>query len=195
MREGWRGLLGTAGPATVSDAERTAELFRQVVIPHLPDALAFARWLTGNRHDAEDVVQDACLKAHAGMANYAGGNPRAWLLTIVRRTCYTWLARNRRRDLVPVGDLADLDAVSGPPEAGGTDPEVALIEKAEMGMLEKAILALPEGYREVVVMRDVNGLSYREIATILAVPLGTVMSRLSRARGHLISEIRKNDGR
>ena len=85
-----------------------------MVLPHLADALSLARWLTGNADDAEDVVQEACLKAHAGIATYAGGNARAWLLTIVRNASYTWLSRNRPRDLVAVGDLADLDEMAGP---------------------------------------------------------------------------------
>jgi RNA polymerase sigma-70 factor (ECF subfamily) len=164
--------------------------FGEVVQPHLSDALALARWLTGNAADAEDVVQEACLKAHASIATYAGGNARAWLLTIVRNVSYTWLARNRPRNLVSVGDLADLDelaAVPEPGEAGG--PEAALIAKADAAALEAAISALPHAYREVLVLRDINDLSYREISVMLSVPLGTVMSRLSRARGLLISKL------
>ena len=95
-----------------------AERFGEVVLPHLADAMSLARWLTGNATDAEDVVQDACLKAHAGIATYAGGNARAWLLTIVRNVSYTWLARNRPRSLVAVGDLADLDELPAHARAG-----------------------------------------------------------------------------
>ena len=172
----------------------SAERFREVVLPHLADALALARWLTGNAHDAEDVVQDACMKALAGIATYAGGNARAWLLTIVRHACFTWLARNRPRDLVLVGDMADLEGsgVGSLREDGIETPEAALIAKADAAALEAAIAALPHLFREILVLRDINGLSYREIATMLAVPLGTVMSRLSRARTLLIREIGSN---
>lgn len=169
-----------------------AERFNEVVLPHLGDALALARWLTGNAADAEDVVQDACIKAHAGMSGYAGGNPRAWLLTIVRNTAYTWMSRNRPRAMMAVGDLGDLDEMAAahgtsmPDEEG---PEASLIAKANTAALESAIAALPQPFRETLVLRDVNGLSYRDIGTMLSVPIGTVMSRLARARGLLASEL------
>jgi RNA polymerase sigma factor (sigma-70 family) len=165
--------------------------FREVVLPHLADALGLARWLTGNAHDAEDVVQDACLKALAGLDGYAGGSARAWLLTIVRNTCFTWLARNRPRDLVLVGDTADLEEPAAPRfgDGGPEDPEAALIAKADAAALEAAIAALPHPFREALVLRDVNGLSYREIAAVLSVPIGTVMSRLARARSLLILDL------
>jgi RNA polymerase sigma-70 factor (ECF subfamily) len=167
------------------------ERFREVVVPHLADALALARWLTGNMTDAEDVVQEACLKAHAGIDTWQGVNARAWLLTIVRRACYTWLARNRPRHLVAVGGLADLDELAdGQAGTAEDSPEAALIEKTDTAALEAAIAALPLAFREVVVLRDVNGLGYREIATMLAIPIGTVMSRLSRARGLLMAQLR-----
>ena len=168
----------------------TAERFGEVVLPHLADALSLARWLTGNSHDAEDVVQEACLKALAGIETYAGGNARAWLLTIVRNASYTWLSRNRPRDLVVVGDLADLDELAVVRETAATttdSPEAALIAKADTAALEAAIAGLPHPFREALVLRDINGLGYREIATVLGVPIGTVMSRLSRARGLLLS--------
>ncbi|MEP9374893.1 sigma-70 family RNA polymerase sigma factor [Mesorhizobium sp. KR1-2] len=176
----------------VLGSKSPSERFGEVVLPHLADALALARWLTGNVDDAEDVVQEACLKAFAGIETYAGGNARAWLLTIVRNVFYTWLARNRPRGLVITGDLADLDELSAAPEAGVADPdgpEAELIAKADTAALEAAISRLPPPFREVLVLRDVNGLSYREIAAMLGLPLGTVMSRLSRARGLLMSEL------
>ena len=169
-----------------------AERFKEVVLPHLGDALALARWLTGDAADAEDVVQDACIKAHAGISGYAGGNPRAWLLTIVRNTSYTWLARNRPRAVVAVGDLNDLDDMSA---ARGVDfpdaesPEASLIAKADTAALEAAIAALPEPFRETLVLRDINGLSYREISAMVGVPIGTVMSRLARARSKLMTDL------
>ncbi|WFP77905.1 sigma-70 family RNA polymerase sigma factor [Mesorhizobium sp. WSM4906] len=164
-----------------------AARFAEVVLPHLSDALSLARWLTGNAADAEDVVQEACLKAHAGIAGFAGGNPRAWLLAIVRNASYTWMARNRPRAVVAVGDLADLDDVSPPDSSDG--PEAALIAKANSAAIEAAIARLPDAFRETLVLRDINGLSYREIATMLGVPQGTVMSRLARARSLLMTDI------
>lgn len=169
----------------------SAGRFGEVVLPHLGDALSLARWLTGNATDAEDVVQEACLKAHAGLGAYAGGNARAWLLTIVRNTSYSWLARNRPRNVVMAGDMADIDELVGsgndPELAGG--PEAALIAKSDRAALEAAIAALPHPFREVIVLRDVNDLAYREIAAVLDLPLGTVMSRLARARATLISKL------
>lgn len=167
----------------------SAERFGEVVLPHLSDALALARWLTGNADDAEDVVQEACLKAHKSLATYAGGNARAWLLTIVRNTSYAWLARNHPRRIVAVGDLADLDALAGSADTGSDTPEAALIAKADAAALEAAITMLPHPFREALVLRDVNGLSYREIAAMLHLPMGTVMSRLARARGLLMAEL------
>lgn len=167
----------------------SAERFGEVVLPHLADALALARWLTGNADDAEDVVQEACLRAHKGLATYAGGNARAWLLTIVRNASYAWLARNHPRRIVAVGDLADLDALAAGAEMGADTPEAALIAKADAAALDAAITMLPHPFREVLVLRDINGLGYREIAAMLHVPLGTVMSRLSRARGLLMAEL------
>lgn len=169
-----------------------AERFGAVVLPHLGDALALARWLTGNTADAEDVVQEACLKAHAGIAGYAGGNARAWLLTIVRNTAYSWMSRNRPRGTIAVGDLGDLDEMAAAHGAGLPDDngfEASLIAKADMAALGAAIAALPRPFRETLVLRDINGLSYREIAAMLGVPIGTVMSRLARARGLLVSEL------
>ncbi|TPM24999.1 sigma-70 family RNA polymerase sigma factor [Mesorhizobium sp. B2-3-4] len=169
-----------------------AQRFNEVVLPHLGDALALARWLTGNAADAEDVVQDACIKAHAGMTGYAGGNPRAWLLTIVRNTSYTWMARNRPRAMMAVGDLGDLDdmaAAHGTSLPAEDGPEASLIAKADTAALEAAIAALPQPFRETLVLRDINGLSYRDISAMLTVPIGTVMSRLARARGLLASEL------
>jgi RNA polymerase sigma-70 factor (ECF subfamily) len=178
--------------AAVLSEKALAERFGEVVLPHLGDALALARWLTGNAADAEDVVQEACVKAHAGIAGYAGGNARAWLLTIVRNTAYTWMSRNRPRAMLAVGDLGDLDEMAAahgtrlPDEDG---PEASLIAKADTAALEASIAALPQPFRETLVLRDINGLSYREIAAMLGVPMGTVMSRLARARGLLVSEL------
>ncbi len=170
--------------------ERDAR-FASVVLPHLADAYALARWLTGNVADAEDVVQDACLHAFRGIGNFSGGNARAWVLTIVRHTAYTWLGKNRPPAIVLVEDIEGVErAQSGEPDV--ETPETALIAKADAGLLEAGIAALPAPFRETLVLRDVQGLAYREIAEVTQVPIGTVMSRLARARHRLIATIAKD---
>ncbi len=167
----------------ITGSERDAR-FASVVLPHLADAYALARWLTGNSADAEDVVQDACLHAFRGIGNFA------WVLTIVRRTAYTWLGKNRPAALVLVEDVEGVGrAQSGEPDV--ETPETALIAKADAGLLEAAIAALPAPFRETLVLRDLQGLAYREIAGVTEVPVGTVMSRLARARQRLIAIIAK----
>jgi RNA polymerase sigma factor (sigma-70 family) len=158
------------------------ERFRTIVAPYLGDALSLARWLTGNAADAEDVVQEAAIRAVKGLSGYAGGNPRAWLLSIVRNTSFTWLARHRPRAIVVSGDDSDTaDQVA----SDEPDPEAALIAKADAEAVARAISALPQEAREILVLRDINGLAYRDIAGLLDIPIGTVMSRLARARGQL----------
>jgi RNA polymerase sigma factor (sigma-70 family) len=174
----------------MTGSERNAR-FATVVLPHLADAYALARWLTGNSADAEDVVQDACLHAFRGIGNFSGGNARAWVLTIVRHTAYTWLGKNRPAALVLVEDVEDVGrGQSGEPDV--ETPETALIAKADAGLLEAAIAALPASFRETLVLRDLQGLAYREIAGVTEVPVGTVMSRLARARQRLIATIAKD---
>lgn len=179
------------------DQDRAAELFRQIVVPHLADGLALARWLSGNRSDAEDIVQEAAMRALQAIGGYRDGNARAWLLTIVRNTAFTWLARQRSSTLVMVGDLADIDDAARDAPSGGADPqpsaEAELIRRADQESLAAAIgrLALP--MREVIVLRDVNGLSYKEIAAMLKLPAGTVMSRLARGRQQLALMLTKAD--
>jgi RNA polymerase sigma factor (sigma-70 family) len=167
--------------------------FRSVVVPHLADAYALARWLTGDRADAEDVVQEACLRAFRGIGGFAGVNARAWLLTIVRHAAYTWLGKNRSAALLMVDDLEAVErkqAGGGAPlEAAPETPEAALIAKTDAARLEAAIAELPVPFRETLVLRDIQGLDYREIADVTKVPIGTVMSRLARARRRLIASI------
>ena len=161
--------------------------------PHLADAYALARWLTGNRADAEDVVQEACLRAFRGIGGFAGVNARAWLLTIVRHAAYTWLGKNRSAALVMVDDLEAVErqqaSVGTASESAPETPEAALIAKTDAARLEAAIAELPVPFRETLVLRDVQGLDYREIAEVTKVPIGTVMSRLARARRRLIARI------
>src|SRR5712692_12088680 len=138
--------------------ERNAR-FPSVVLPHLADGYALARWLTGNSADAEDVVQDACLHAFRGIGNFSGGNARAWVLTIVRHTAYTWLGKNRPAALVLTEDLeaverAEFSRGGGAAAAAGETTEAALIAKADEERLEAAIQKLPPPFRETLVLRD-----------------------------------------
>jgi RNA polymerase sigma factor (sigma-70 family) len=170
--------------------------FSRIVIPYLPDALATARWLTGDRADAEDVVQEACLKAFRGIATFAGGNARAWVLAIVRNTAYSWLQKNRQAQIVAIDDLeanerGQAERSAEIEESSYANPEADLIGKADEAQLRAEIEKLPAGFREALVLRDIQGLEYREIAEITSVPVGTVMSRLARARRRLITALAK----
>jgi RNA polymerase sigma-70 factor (ECF subfamily) len=173
---------------TGTTAER---LFAEMVLPHLDNALTLARWLTGNATDAEDVTQDACLRAFKALEHGRQSgveNPRAWLLAITRNAAFTWLARNRPKSLVLTADPeTDENSVATPdrPET----PEEAVIAAADATRVEQAIAALPQAYRETIVMREINGLKYRDIAEVTSVPIGTVMSRLARARTLLIAAL------
>ena len=167
--------------------------FAAVVLPHLDDAFALARWLTGNRSDAEDVVQEASLRAYRAIGTFAGGNARAWILTIVRHTAYTWLRRNRSASLVMVDDLEAVERTHT--DAGDQEkstPETELIAKADAARLEAAIAELPAPFKDTLVLRDLQGLDYREIAEVTEVPIGTVMSRLARARRRLAARLTKD---
>ena len=166
--------------------EAARRRFEAVAMPYLDDAYRLARWLTRSAADAEDVVQDAFLRAFAAIGGYAGGNPRAWILTIVRRTAYSWMAKNRPALLVVTDDLEAIErAQADPGESWGATPETLLIAAQDGERLSRAIEALSPPFREALVLRDVQGLSYREIAEVMEIPIGTVMSRLARARGLL----------
>ncbi|HEY7248100.1 MAG TPA: sigma-70 family RNA polymerase sigma factor [Xanthobacteraceae bacterium] len=172
--------------------------FRTIVLPHLSDAYALARWIVGNPTDAEDVVQDACLRAFRGIDGFAGGNARAWLLTITRHAAFTWLDKNRSTAIVGVDDLEEVERREldrGLPMEATATPEAALIAKADAQRLEAAIARLPVPFRETLVLRDVQGLEYREIAQVINAPIGTVMSRLARARNRLMASIAAQDRR
>ena len=163
--------------------------FGETVAPHLDDAFGLARWLTGSASDAEDVVQEACIRALAALGGAPVEKVRPWLLTIVRNTAFSWLAKNRPSAIVLTGDWEALEATTALGSDAAPDPEQSLIAAADEAALEKAIGALPHVFREVVVMRDVNGLSYREIAAAIGAPTGTVMSRLARGRALLLKDL------
>jgi RNA polymerase sigma factor (sigma-70 family) len=166
--------------------------FRSIVLPHIDEAYRLARWLTGNGTDAEDVVQDASLRAFRAIRSYAGGSPRAWLLSIVRNTAYSWMRKNRPATIVSVDDLEAVELEhANPNERSDDTPEASLIAKVDAEQLRAAIEKLPAPFRETLVLRDIEGLDYREIAEATEVPIGTVMSRLARARRRVIAAIRK----
>jgi len=166
-----------------------ARRFEQTIMPHLDAAYNLARWLTRNDSDAQDVVQDACVRAFKYFGSFEGENASAWLLAIVRNTCFTWMRRNRPKEEVVDSDVvADDAADNAEPLLGGgsrelaTDPETRLIEGRDRTRVNELVARLPAEFREVIVLREIEDLSYREIADIVGIPIGTVMSRLSRAR-------------
>lgn len=172
-------------------------IFDSVVAPHLGDAYSLARWLTRSRTDADDVLQESCIRALGAIKQYKGQNARAWVLAIVRNTAYTWLNQKRTSPLVGIEDLTEKERaeIDFGNEQGdvAVDPEAAIIARADAKQLDKLIAALPMEFRETLVLRDLQGLGYREIAEITGVPAGTVMSRLARARQRLMSALREGD--
>jgi len=163
----------------VGDAARTRR-FEAVALPHLSAAYNLARWICRNEADAADVVQEAVMRALRYFDSYHGGDARAWLLQIVRNSAYTWIAANRPAGRVPL-DAAELDTAA----AGDHS-----IDAAEGEGLRRAIARLPLEQREVLILREFEDLSYRQIADITGSPIGTVMSRLSRARDQLAALVR-----
>lgn len=168
-------------PATTPPSR---ESFDDVVVPHLDAARRLARWLVRNEHDAEDVVQEASLRAFRYFGTFMGGNGRAWFLRIVRNTCHAWLGQRMRA----ATDLFDEKRHSG--EQPVTDPEAVLWETVTASAIERAMRGLPDRLREMLALRELNGLSYRELAEAMGVPMGTVMSGLSRARQALRAALR-----
>lgn len=166
-------------------------LFGETFLPHLPEGYRLARWLTGNASDAEDVMQDAALRAFRAIGTADVTHPRAWSLTIVRNVAYSWLMRNKPKDVVFADDLDDTERRVSHGD-GGTEqptPEDIAIINATAEEVRKALAALPTLFREVIVLREMHELSYREIASVTHLPIGTVMSRLSRARQMLITTL------
>jgi RNA polymerase sigma-70 factor, ECF subfamily len=163
---------------SVEDRER----FENLVLPHVDAAFNLARWLLRGRSDAEDVAQEALLRACRFFGGFNGGDARAWLLQIVRNTCYTWLEKNRPMELSMEFDEELHQQTSATPET------LAIIAD-DHKRLTLALETLPPRFREVLVLRELEGCSYKEIATITSIPIGTVMSSLSRARRQLYSAL------
>ena len=155
--------------------------FERLVLPHLDAGYDLARWLTRDGHDAEDVVQDACVRALRYLDSLEGSDARAWFLTIVRNAFYDWLRRNRPAEVVH-DDNATVEAAV---DEAGIGPEQAAIRAADIVVLSDAVAALPLQFREVLILRELEDLSYKEIAHVASIPVGTVMSRLARARALL----------
>ena len=162
------------------DERERLKSFEQTVLPHLDAAYNLARWLAGNDHDAQDVAQEACLRALKFFGSFRGDNARAWLLTIVRNTFYTWLRKNR-----PPENVVELGEEGLAVEDVSTNAEILNLRLADTETIRRAIEELPAEFREVVVLREMEGFSYKEIADLADVPIGTVMSRLTRARRQL----------
>ena len=154
--------------------------FEEAILPHLRAAYNLARWLTRNETDAEDVVQEAYLRAFKHFGSFHGGDGRPWLLAIVRNTCYTWMQHNRSPELtIPFDD--ELHET----ESKDLNPEALLLQSVDTQMVREAVEKLPVEFREALVLRELEGLSYKQIAEVADIPLGTVMSRLARARKRL----------
>ena len=159
-----------------TETARLAETFDTVVLPHLDAAYRLARWLVPNEHDAEDVVQEACLRALRYFPTYSGGNSRAWFLRIVRNTCHDWYSHARQRE----ADVFDEEQHS--PTTPTIDPETLTVHAANVALIEHAMRDLPARFRELLVLRELEGFTYQELADVLGIPIGSVMSGLSRAR-------------
>ena len=155
--------------------------FEEVVLPHLDAAFNYARWLTRNETDAEDVVQDAYVRALRYYSSLRDDNARGWLLTIVR---HAWYGRLRPRDRGPHTSV--FNDMNDEPSAEGLNPEALLLQQQTVDDVQTALEQLPVEFREVIVLREFEGLSYKEIAGVIGIPIGTVMSRLSRAREKLL---------
>jgi len=163
--------------------ENPSRRFSDAALPHLDAAFNLARWISRNDHDAQDIVQDAFLRAFRAFGTFRGGNAKPWLLAIVRNTSYTWLSRHRRAELEVAYDddiHGGEDSASGNGDVG--NPEAILARAEDARIVNEVLAEMPVGYREVIVLRDLEELSYKEIAQVAGLPIGTVMSRLARGR-------------
>ncbi len=155
-------------------------LFEETVLPHLDAAYNLARWIMNNDQDAEDMVQEACLRAYKYFLGFHGTNSRAWLLTIVRNTCYSWLRQNRAHELT-----FEFDEELSETGSDNFNPEILLQNRGDHQLALNTLEKLPVEFRELIILREVEELSYKEIAIVVGIPIGTVMSRLARARQRL----------
>jgi RNA polymerase sigma-70 factor (ECF subfamily) len=161
------------------DPARKLALFEQSVMPHLNAAYNLAHWLTRSGPDAEDLVQESCLRAFRSFEAFQGQDGRAWLLAVVRNTCFTFLKKKGDQPTVEFDEQVHGAAGESP------EPESILLNQAALGSLNNCLEALPVEFREAIVLRELEELSYKEISDIARVPVGTVMSRLARARKRL----------
>jgi len=166
----------TVGPTAPLVTRDEIGSFADEMLPHLDAAYNLARWLLRNSPDAEDVVHEAYVRALRYFAGFRGGDRRAWLLTIVRNTSYGWLKKNQPRQLATEFD----ESIHSGPSAA--NPETLMLQNADSKLVERVLTALPVRFREILVLRELEGLRYKEIADVVGVPIGTVMSSLSRAR-------------
>jgi RNA polymerase sigma-70 factor, ECF subfamily len=164
---------------------RRRSRFEAVVLPHLDAGYALARWLTRNEADAADVVQEACLRAFRYFDSYREGDAKSWLLKIVRRACYDWLERNRPPDTVPLEIESESERSADGSPGSAFDADALLQNRSDLRRLDRLIEELPPPLREAIVLRELQELDYRQIAEVTGVPIGTVMSRLHRARAAL----------
>jgi RNA polymerase sigma factor (sigma-70 family) len=158
--------------------------FEEMVLPHLSAAFNYARWLTRNEADAEDVVQDACVRAVRFFPSLRDADARGWLFAIVRNAWYSRVARRAGAEALP------LDSSINDPTDGALDPEARLLQQLTVARVRDALEQLPADFREVLVLREIEGMSYKEIAALVGVPIGTVMSRLARARDRLTAVLK-----
>ena len=163
------------------------DAFERVVLPHLDAAYTLARWLTRNDDDASDVVQEASLRALKFVDGYRGENGRAWFLSIVRNTCFTWLKAKNSAETEPLLE----DALP----AGASSPEALVMKDIDIQLLRAAIDELPVEFREVIILRELQELSYDDVARVAGIPIGTVMSRLARARSRLVERLTRQNSR
>ena len=171
----------------MSDQQESVGRFEATVLTHLDAAYNLAHWLTRDPNDAQDVVQESCLRAFRAFDSCRSADARCWLLSIVRNTSYTWLKKNRARGPAFIAD----DQMTEIPDDAISDPSAELLRRADRQLLHEAMGQLPVEYREVIVLRELEGLSYQQISEMAQIPIGTVMSRLARARQRLQTSLAK----
>lgn len=170
----------------MSKAGNRLSQFEEAILPHLDAAYNLARWITNNDQDAEDMVQESYLRAYKYFVGFQGTNSRAWLLTIVRNTCYTWLRQNRSYT-----EMMELDEEIAGVESDSLNPDSLIQHQSNDRLVRSVLEGLPVEFRELIVLRELEGMSYKEISKIGGIPIGTMMSRLARARQRLKQDLVK----